>query len=263
MTSTTDTTRSDHQLFDEVGDRELENGPLGLLMGMNGARVAYLQQILEQEKGDELAGLKLLDLGCSIGLLSEPLAKLGCVVTGLDPSAQTLQRARERADAAGLKIDYREGYGESLPFAEASFEAVVCCDVLEHVDDLPQVLSEVARVLAPGGLFIYGTLNRTLFSWLLAIKVLQEWSYTRLVPRGLHHWQLFIRPRELHSLLSSRGLSVRDLSGLRPSLSLAGMLNNLHLYRHGIISACEFGRRLEMRPSRSTLVQYFGFAVKS
>jgi len=257
------TQRIDNRLYDRLGYGDLDNGPLGMLIGMNDARLDYLRPVLERELGEELEGVRLLDIGCGIGILAEPLARLGCAVTGVDPSLASLELARTRAKQSGLDIDYRQGRGEALPFNDAAFEVVTCCDVLEHVDDLPAVLSDVARVLTPGGLFLFSTLNRTLLSWLLAIKGLQDWSATRLVPPDLHDWRLFIRPRELESLLATRHLNLRDITGLQPAIPPLRMFRHLRACKRGEISAREFGHRLAMHPSRNPRVYYLGYALKS
>jgi len=257
------TRRVDNRCYERLDPDDLENGPLGLLIGINAARLDYLRRVLKRERGGEPAGARLLDVGCGIGLVSEPLARLGYAVTGIDPSPHSLELARERAARAGLAIGYRVGRGEDLPYPDASFEVVTCCDVLEHVEDLPRVLSELARVLTPGGVFCFSTLNRTFLSWLLAIKGLQDWRLTRLLSQDLHAWPQFIRPDELERLLSTRGLTLRDLTGLKPSISPLAMFRALRACKRGEFTAGEFGRRLAMRPSDDVRVQYLGYALKS
>ena len=98
----------------------------------------------------------------------------------------------------------------------ASFDVVYCCDVLEHVNNVPQVIAETARVLRPGGTYLYDTINRTLRSRWIVIKLLQEWRWTALMPPGLHDWKLFIRPAELQRELVRHGLMPGGLTGLKP-----------------------------------------------
>ena len=240
----------------------LENGPFGMLMGMNPARIDYLLRVLEGERGEDLRGTRVLDVGCGIGLLSEPLARQGCHVAGIDSTDTSLALARQRATDAGLSIDYRTGRSEALPFDDGSFDVVICCDVLEHVDDLEQSLSESSRVLKPNGIYIYATLNRTFESWLLAIKFLQDWPFSRLLPDDLHRWRLFITPTELCSLMAARGLKNRELFGLRPTNSPLKILRALFACKRGKLTSCGFGSQLTMRLSRNARVQYLGHAVK-
>jgi 2-polyprenyl-6-hydroxyphenyl methylase/3-demethylubiquinone-9 3-methyltransferase len=97
----------------------------------------------------------VLEVGCGGGLLSEEIARMGFITTGIDPSEQSLISAVIHAKESNLKINYMQGAGENLPFLKNSFDIVLCCDVLEHVQDLPKVISEISRVLKDGGLFIY------------------------------------------------------------------------------------------------------------
>ena len=120
---------------------------------------------------------------------------------GIDPSASSLATARTHAQQAGLDIDYRVGVGENIPFADESFEIVYSSDVLEHVNGLEKVIAEIARVLKPGGVFLYDTINRTFPSKLVMIKLVQEWKSTSFMPPNLHDWNAFIKPRELLTLM--------------------------------------------------------------
>ena len=130
--------------------------------------------------------MRALDVGCGGGFLAEEFARLGFDVVGVDPSTVFIEAARRHAAASSLKIDYRVGEGEQLPLQDRMFDVAYCCDVLEHVSDLDRVMSETARVLKPGGLYLFDTLNRTLQSKLVAIKVIQEWPLTRIVDTPLH-----------------------------------------------------------------------------
>ena len=116
----------------------------------------------------------VLDLGCAGGFIAEALATKGARVTGIDPAADTVAAARSRATLVGQDIQYDVGVGEALPYAEAAFDAVVCVDVLEHVADLAKVASEVARVLRPGGIFLYATINRNVLSRVATTTVAED-----------------------------------------------------------------------------------------
>jgi 2-polyprenyl-6-hydroxyphenyl methylase/3-demethylubiquinone-9 3-methyltransferase len=154
----------------------------------------------------------VLDLGCGGGFMSEALARRGALVIGIDPSAATLDAARAHARAAGLDVDYRLGRSEAIPLGDASVDLVVCVDVLEHVADLDATLSEVARVLRPGGLFLYDTINRTRLARFVMITLAED--LLRLVPRGTHDPALFIRPADLAERLRARGMEVGPTVGI-------------------------------------------------
>jgi 2-polyprenyl-6-hydroxyphenyl methylase / 3-demethylubiquinone-9 3-methyltransferase len=160
------------------------------------------------------AGKAVLDLGCAGGFMAEALADRGAIVTGIDPARGAIVAARTHAAKSGRVIAYDVGVGEALPYAEAAFDAVVCVDVLEHVQDLPRVLAEVARVLRPGGLFLFDTINRNPLTRLVTITVAE--NILRLLPRGTHDPAMFIKPRELRIALADAGLVAGPFTGLGP-----------------------------------------------
>ncbi|OYU18831.1 MAG: 3-demethylubiquinone-9 3-O-methyltransferase [Rhodobacteraceae bacterium PARR1] len=159
-------------------------------------------------------GRDVLDLGCAGGFMAEALAKRGAQVTGIDPAADAINAARAHARAGGLRIGYDVGVGESLPYDDASFDAVVCVDVLEHVADLDRVLSEVARTLRPGGLFLFDTINRNPIARLATITFAED--LLRLLPCGTHDPAMFIKPAELRAALQTAGLVPGAFTGLGP-----------------------------------------------
>ncbi|MFN3970395.1 MAG: bifunctional 2-polyprenyl-6-hydroxyphenol methylase/3-demethylubiquinol 3-O-methyltransferase UbiG [Gemmobacter sp.] len=159
-------------------------------------------------------GCRVLDLGCAGGFMAEAMAARGAQVTGIDPASEAIEAARRHARAMGLRIGYDVGVGEALPYDAAAFDAVVCVDVLEHVADLARVLAEVARVLRPGGLFLYDTINRNPLSRLATITVAED--ILRLLPRGTHDPAMFIRPRELQAAMQGAGLVPGPMTGLGP-----------------------------------------------
>jgi len=160
------------------------------------------------------AGKRVLDLGCAGGFMAEALDARGARVTGLDPAGEAIAAARAHARAGGREITYEVGVGEALPYADADFDAVVCVDVLEHVGDLRQVLAETARVLRPGGLFLFDTINRNPVARLATITLAED--VARLLPRGTHDPALFIRPAELRRALTAAGLVPGPFTGLGP-----------------------------------------------
>ena len=252
----------DNALYDRLAATWWEDGSfLGFLrLGVNPARLGYLREVLA-ELGVDPRGRALLDVGSGGGLLAEELARLGCRVTGVDPSEGSLAVAREHARASGLDVEYRAGVGEALPCESGSFELATCCDVLEHVDDVDRVVAETARVLAPGGLYFFDTINRTPVSRLVN-RVIQDWEATRFVEPGLHDPAMFVRPGELRAALRRHGLALGGLRGLRPGGSPPGLLVALRRHRTGRITGAELNRRLAYRPTRLTAGAYMGWAVK-
>ena len=183
-----------------------ENHFLYLLKtGMNPARFGYFHEALTCQLGLQPETLSVLDVGCGGGILSEEFAKIDCRVTGIDPAAPSLETARKHAASEGLSIEYRQAGGESIPFEENSFDAVICCDVLEHVNDLEKTIQEVARVLKPGGMFCYDTINRTEESRKANIFAAQEFALTSFFPPNTHVWEKFITPDELMTLFENTG----------------------------------------------------------
>jgi 2-polyprenyl-6-hydroxyphenyl methylase/3-demethylubiquinone-9 3-methyltransferase len=159
-------------------------------------------------------GRDVLDLGCAGGFMAEALAARGAQVTGIDPAEGAIAAARAHARSGGLRIGYDVGVGEALPYGDASFDAVVCVDVLEHVTDLHRVLAEVARSLRPGGLFLFDTINRNLLARLATITVAED--LLRLLPHGTHDPTMFIKPRELRAAMQGAGLVPGAITGLGP-----------------------------------------------
>lgn len=159
----------------------------------------------------------VLDLGCAGGFMAEALTDRGAQVTGIDPAAQAITAATARAKHMDQSIQYDVGVGEALPYPDDYFDAVVCVDVLEHVADLNKVLAEVARVLKPGGIFLYDTINRNPIARLATITVAED--VLRLLPKGTHDPTMFIKPRELRSALSNAGL----VNGLQTGLGPRGL----------------------------------------
>jgi 2-polyprenyl-6-hydroxyphenyl methylase / 3-demethylubiquinone-9 3-methyltransferase len=253
----------DNALYDRMADTWWdEGGLLHALTALNPARFGYMRRVLTEDLRLEPAALSVLDIGCGGGLLAEEFARLGCTVTGVDPSEESLAAARTHAASHGLQITYRPASGEALPFADTSFDAAYCCDVLEHVSDLRRVIAETARVLKPGGLYFYDTINRTVRSRLIVITLLQECRWTAVMPPGLHDWNMFITPDELRRLLEGQGLVAAGLTGLKPRANLLQVIRALRRCRRGLISHTEAARRVSPRESRDTSVAYMGYARK-
>jgi 2-polyprenyl-6-hydroxyphenyl methylase / 3-demethylubiquinone-9 3-methyltransferase len=202
---------NDLTIYDTLAESWWQAGSqLHMLARMNPARFAYFDPIVERWQGR-----RVLDLGCGGGLTIVCLAQRGATVVGVDLSRASLRVAscHTRGDRHPASV-FACARAESLPFVDASFDVVWCTDVLEHLPDLPTAIAQIARVLKPGGLFLYDTINRT---WLSRLLVIWFWEYLAgLAPRGTHDWRLFIRPRELHCLLTHYGMRCGAIRGMLP-----------------------------------------------
>jgi 2-polyprenyl-6-hydroxyphenyl methylase/3-demethylubiquinone-9 3-methyltransferase len=255
--------RIDNQIYDRIGDGWWdEDNPLNLLQGsFTPGRFAYFRDVLERT-GRDPAGRRVVDIGSGGGFLAEEFARLGCRVIGLDPSEVSVRTAVGHANASGLDARYVVAAGERLPLADESVDIAYCCDVLEHVSDLDHVLAETARVLKPGGLYLFDTINRTFASKVLVIKVMQEWRLTRAVDVAWHAWEMFIRPAELADGLRRHGLRLGEITGLGVRAGKLGVLRDFVRVRRGGISIGEFGRSLDAGRVKRTRVSYMGYATK-
>lgn len=156
-----------------------------------------------------------------------------------------------------------EKSNDNLSFQNNSFDAVFCCDVLEHVHDLPKVISEISRVLKNGGIFIYDTFNRTYISKISVIKILQEWKLCAIMPPDLHVWEMFIKPHEIISLLRENKLDWKEHRGIKPNISYLKMFWYLYKRAKGELTYEEFGKKFLMVECRSTRIMYIGYAIKN
>ncbi|MGY6548717.1 MAG: bifunctional 2-polyprenyl-6-hydroxyphenol methylase/3-demethylubiquinol 3-O-methyltransferase UbiG [Roseinatronobacter sp.] len=202
--------RNDLTIYDKVADQwwSDEIRWVRTLKNLVPGRLSWMDRQIDW------AGKDVLDLGCAGGFMAEALVARGAQVTGIDPAREAIAAARAHAQAGGLAIRYDVGVGEALPYPEEGFDAVVCVDVLEHVQDLDQVLAEVARVLRPGGLFLFDTINRNPLARLATITVAED--ILRLLPRGTHDPAMFIKPAELRAGLERAGLVPGRFTGLGP-----------------------------------------------
>ncbi|MEM1368652.1 MAG: bifunctional 2-polyprenyl-6-hydroxyphenol methylase/3-demethylubiquinol 3-O-methyltransferase UbiG [Cyanobacteria bacterium P01_H01_bin.15] len=199
--------RNDLEFYDRVANSWWdEQAPIFTLSRLNPGRFAYFDRFV-----DAWQGRRVLDVGCGGGYTCEFLAHRGAQVTGLDLSTPCLAMANHHAAQQKLSIDYRQGVGEALPFADGSFDVVICVDVLEHVADVKQTCQEIFRVLRPAGLFAFDTINRTVWSKLVMIHLLENWL--KLIPVGVHDWEKFIPPGELKALLQLIGFSPIQYAG--------------------------------------------------
>lgn len=195
------------------------SGPFWPLHRLNAFRVAYLTPIIVRHfaltgSGSQpLQDLRVLDIGCGGGLLSESLAGLGAGVLGIDVVERNIRIAQDHAVRSGLEIDYRWTSAEHLAAQGASFDLVMNMEVVEHVADLPAFLTTCATLVRPGGLMVVATINRTPISWLFAI--LGAEYILRWLPKGTHQWRKFRRPEEILQPLSPFGFRTIDQIGVR------------------------------------------------
>ncbi|SNX69780.1 3-demethylubiquinone-9 3-methyltransferase [Cereibacter ovatus] len=194
------------------------HGKFKPLHEMNPCRLDYITQQIAAEFGRDLsqprpfAGLRLLDIGCGGGLLSEPMARLGADVVGADAAPRNIPVARLHAEQSGLTIDYRNTTAEALAAAGERFDVVLNMEVVEHVADPLAYLTACHDLLKPGGLMVCSTLNRNPKSFAMAI-VGAEWIM-RWLPKGTHDWAKFITPEELYDLIRKAGLDPVDRKGM-------------------------------------------------
>lgn len=194
------------------------NGQFRSLHRINPVRLGFLRTQFcahFRRPTDALApfsGLRLLDIGCGGGLVAEPMARLGFAVTAIDAAAAGIAAARLHADAAGLAIDYRTFAIEDLAAGGDRFDAVLALEIVEHVADRAAFVAACSGLLAPGGILVLSTLNRTAKAWMLAVlgaEYVLSW-----LPPGTHKWRKFVRPSELAAQLRRNGLRPTALSGM-------------------------------------------------
>ncbi|MBK1701720.1 bifunctional 2-polyprenyl-6-hydroxyphenol methylase/3-demethylubiquinol 3-O-methyltransferase UbiG [Thiococcus pfennigii] len=205
--------------FERLADRWWDaDGPFWPLHRLNGFRVAYIRErlggVLGQvdDRARPLAGLRLLDIGCGGGILSEALARLGAEVVGIDVAEKNIRVAALHAERAGLAIDYRLVTAEALAASGATFDAVLNMEVVEHVDDLPGFLAACGRLVRPGGAMVVATINRTPLAYLIAILGAER--VLRWLPVGTHHYRKLVRPAEVVAGLGV-GFAERHRIGVR------------------------------------------------
>ena len=202
--------RNDLTIYDKVADRWWSDDIrwVRTLKNLVPGRLSWMDRQIDWR------GKQVLDLGCAGGFMAEALADRGAIVTGLDPAGEAIAAARAHAAQTGRAIRYDVGVGEALPYPDTTFDAVVCVDVLEHVQDLSRVMAEVTRVLRPDGLFLFDTINRNPLARLATITLAED--ILRLLPKGTHDPDMFIKPRELRAAMTQAGLVPGPFTGLGP-----------------------------------------------
>jgi 2-polyprenyl-6-hydroxyphenyl methylase/3-demethylubiquinone-9 3-methyltransferase len=205
------------------------NGKFKPLHQLNPTRIAYIrdrvQQHFNSDQSQPLQGLKLLDIGCGGGLLSEPMTRLGASVTAIDASEKNIQIASVHAQQMDLAIDYQTTTVEELAATGAQYDVVLNMEVVEHVADVETFIESSCQLVKPGGLLFFATLNRTVKSYMFAIVGAEY--VMRWLPRGTHQWNKFLRPSEINKHVSGHTLQLEDVTGmnynpLNSSWSLGG-----------------------------------------
>lgn len=193
-------------------------GKFGVLHVFNPVRLQFIKEQVCARLGrdplerEPFEGLRFLDIGCGGGLLTEPMARLGAQITGVDPSERNIKTASVHAQEMGLDIDYRVGTAEDLAAAGETFDVILNMEVIEHVADPAAFVATCAAMLKPGGLMFVATLNRTLKSFGLAIvgaEYVLGW-----LPKGTHQWEKFITPVELKGWLAGNGVDTKQELGV-------------------------------------------------
>ena len=184
----------------------------------NPTRLSYIRSRLiahfdrDEKSMRPLAGLRVLDIGCGGGLLSEPLCRMGADMVGVDASETNIRIAATHAGETGLAIDYRATTAESLAQAGEQFDVVLAMEVVEHVADVDLFLKACASMVKPGGLLVVATINRTMKAYALAIVGAEY--VLRWLPVGTHQWDKFVTPDELERAIAPNGLEVREQIGV-------------------------------------------------
>src|SRR5215510_4189633 len=187
-------------------------GSMAPLHKFNPVRLGYIRDQVaarfnrDPKKLDCLKGLRILDIGCGGGVLSEPLARLGAKILGADPSEENIAAARAHAGESDIDVNYRATTAEALADANERFDVVLAMEVVEHVADVGAFIDSCAAMVKPGGLMIAATLNRTLKSFAFAIVGAEY--VLRWLPRGTHQWDKFVTPQELETAIEKGGLRV-------------------------------------------------------
>ncbi len=187
-----------------------KTGPMKPLHMMNPVRAAWI--LARVKRAYPATAVRVLDVGCGAGLLSEALAQAGCDVLGLDAGAETINAAEAHAAGRGLNLAYRCGTAEALAAEGVTFPVITALEVIEHVAEPREFLASLAALLAPGGLLFISTLNRTPQSYLVA-KLGAEYLL-RLLPVGTHDWRQFVTPAELLTQAGQAGLRVTETAGM-------------------------------------------------
>lgn len=234
-----------NDLYHDLGDKwyTAKDDPVALLRAESKIHVPWINSNINPNA-------KVLDVGCGGGFLSNPLSELGHDVTGLDISKESLEVAK-RYDTS-KRVKYIAADARAIPLPDNSFDVIISMDFLEHVSEVQEVVSEISRILKPGGLFFFHTFNRNPVAHLVAIKFV-EW-FVKNTKKNLHVIDMFIKPEELKKNLNKAGLKQIELKGVGPKVFTKAFLKGLFT---GAIPD-DFGFKF----TKSTLISYSGIARK-
>lgn len=192
-------------------------GPMRPLHVVNALRLDYVIAQIASHLGRDIAsaltGLRILDVGCGGGLMSEALARRGAQVVGVDASPGNIAAARLHAQLQNVTVDYRLGEPSEVLSPQERFDVVLALEVVEHVSNVPSFLGAAAALVAPRGMLFVSTIDRTFKSYVVAIIGAEY--LLRVLPRGTHQWSFFVRPEELSLALAPSHLQIQDLRGMR------------------------------------------------
>ncbi len=192
-----------------------ENGPYKALHQLNPLRLAFIRDYIiqhlkpEENANKPLQGITVIDIGCGGGLLSEPMARMGAKVKGIDATAENIPLARHHMEESGLDIDYQFSTAEDQ---QGTYDVVLAMEIVEHVADVNSFIASCTKLVKPGGLIFLSTINRTWKSYLLGIVAAEH--ILKWVPKGTHQWDKFVTPQELNSALNENGMEVFAHTGV-------------------------------------------------
>lgn len=244
--------RIDNDFYGDLGDLWWDReGRMSALHEMTPVRLEYFDGAFTRALGAEVRSSGLfVDVGCGGGILTEAMAGRGYRMLGLDVSEGALSAARRHAAAAGARVEYRRGSVYDLGMETGTVDGVIAADLFEHLHDFPRAVSECGRVLKPGGVLAFETVNRTWLSRVGAVWLVQDWL--RLMPPHTHHWRMFISPAELKTVFQGYGLEVGEIRGISPAAGALTLAWRLWKKR-------TFGR---YKISSDLRISYLGYAVK-
>ncbi|WP_161975368.1 class I SAM-dependent methyltransferase [Tengunoibacter tsumagoiensis] len=227
-------------------------------------RTKYFQSIITNTLHLNPNEQKVLHLGGRRGLFAQELAQQGFHVTVMDSSEAAIAFARDQAKLENVTIDALIGNAEHLPYADASFDIIYCSDLLEVTNNMEGIIAEASRVLKPGGIFLYDTVNRTILSRLVYLFLFQRWSWSAIMPPHRYSPHRLVPPRKLKHLMHKYELDNQECVEFKPE-SLSQLLGAVRAYKQGMLNADEAGKRVQMKVGKrgeKPAVTYLGYGFK-